>query len=53
MRLPDTMRAVVVDRFGGPDEMKVRDMPVPSLDAGDVLVRVDTAGVGVWDVLER
>ena len=31
------MKAVVLDRFGGPDELVVRDVPVPSIGDDDVL----------------
>ena len=48
-----TMKTVVIDRFGGLDEMKIRELPVPELDANEILVRVEAAGVGVWDPFER
>ena len=51
--VPDTMQAMVIDAFGGPERLTVREIPVPSLDNEDVLVRVDTAGVGVWDAKAR
>src|SRR5580693_6906278 len=48
-----TMRAVAIDEFGGIDKMKPRKLPVPEVAADEILVRVDTAGVGVWDPFER
>ena len=48
-----TMKTVVIDRFGGLNEMKIRALPVPELDANEILVRVEAAGVGVWDPFER
>jgi NADPH2:quinone reductase len=48
-----TMRAVAIDEFGGIEKMKAREMPVPEVAADEILVRVDTAGVGVWDPFER
>jgi len=48
-----TMKTVVIDRFGGLNEMKLRELPVPELDANEILVRVEAAGVGVWDPAER
>lgn len=51
--IPDTMRAVALDRFGGPEVLRIQTMPVPALDAGEVLIRVETAGVGEWDPFER
>jgi NADPH:quinone reductase-like Zn-dependent oxidoreductase len=43
------MFAAAIDRFGGPEELTGYALPVPSLDAGEVLIAVDTAGVGPWD----
>ena len=48
-----TMRAVAIDEFGGIEKMKPRDLPVPEVANDEILVRVDTAGVGVWDPFER
>src|SRR5580700_5329992 len=44
-----TMRAVAIDEFGGIEKMKPRELPVPEVATDEILVRVDTAGVGVWD----
>src|SRR3954468_21688923 len=43
------MQAAVIDRFGGADEIKYRDIAVPKPGRDEVLIRLDTAGVGVWD----
>ncbi len=48
-----TMKTVAIDRFGGLKEMKIRELPVPELDAAEILVRVEAAGVGVWDAFEQ
>jgi NADPH:quinone reductase len=48
-----TMRAVAIDEFGGIEKIKPRKMPVPEVATDEILVRVDTAGVGVWDPFER
>jgi NADPH:quinone reductase-like Zn-dependent oxidoreductase len=48
-----TMRAVVIDRFGGPDQLHERHVPVPSPGRGEVLIALETAGVGSWDPFER
>jgi NADPH:quinone reductase-like Zn-dependent oxidoreductase len=47
--IPETMRAAAIDRFGGPEILTLHTMPVPHLDAGEVLIALDTAGVGSWD----
>jgi NADPH:quinone reductase-like Zn-dependent oxidoreductase len=43
------MRAAVIERFGGPEELVVKDVPVPEIDDDEVLIAVHTAGVGAWD----
>ena len=48
-----TMRAVAIDEFGGIEKMKPRELPVPEVATDEVLIRVDSAGVGVWDPFER
>ena len=52
-RSTQTMRVVAIDEFGGIDKMKARKLPVPEVAPDEILVRVDTAGVGVWDPFER
>lgn len=47
------MRAVAIDQFGGIDKLTLRDLPVPAVGTGEVLIRVESAGVAVWDVFER
>lgn len=51
--LPPTMRAVVLDRFGGPDALVLRTIAVPAVGPDEVLIRVACAGVGEWDPFER
>jgi NADPH:quinone reductase-like Zn-dependent oxidoreductase len=46
---PKTMRAAAIDRFGPPDVLATRWMPMPDLDRNEVLIRLDTMGVGPWD----
>jgi NADPH:quinone reductase-like Zn-dependent oxidoreductase len=47
--IPHVMEAAAIDHFGGPDVILVRALPVPSIDPDEVLIAVDTAGVGPWD----
>ncbi|MEH1786682.1 MAG: NADP-dependent oxidoreductase [Nostoc sp.] len=47
------MKAMAVDKFGGSDKLTLHTLPVPTVDTGEVLIRVEVAGVGVWDVMER
>jgi NADPH:quinone reductase-like Zn-dependent oxidoreductase len=43
------MRAVAIDRYGGPEILTVHELPVPELSPSEVLIAVHTAGVGGWD----
>jgi len=47
------MHAAVINRFGGADELVVQEIPVPEIAPGQVLIRVEYAGVGAWDPFER
>jgi NADPH2:quinone reductase len=47
------MNAVVLDRFGGADELSPRRIPLPEVGDDDVLIRVEFAGVASWDAVER
>ena len=47
------MKVVAIDRFGGIETLKTRQLPIPNVGANEVLVRVEAAGVGVWDPFER
>jgi NADPH2:quinone reductase len=48
-----TMNAIAIDHFGGIERMSLQSLPVPEIGPDEILVRVDTAGVGVWDTYER
>jgi NADPH:quinone reductase-like Zn-dependent oxidoreductase len=43
------MRAAVYDRYGGPDVLRVEDVPVPTPSAGQVLVKVAATSVNLSD----
>jgi len=47
------MRAVEIERFGGPEQLAVADLPVPDLADDEVLIQVGAAGVNRLDVLTR
>ena len=51
--LTKTMKAVAIDRFGGIETLKACELPIPDVGADEVRVRVEAAGVGVWDPFER
>jgi NADPH2:quinone reductase len=47
------MRAIVLHRTGGPEVLRVEDVPVPEPKDGEVLVRVEAAGVNHYDLNQR
>lgn len=47
------MKAMVIDRFGGPEVLEEREVPVPAPGPGDILVNVAACGVCYHDVLSR
>jgi len=47
--IPKNMRAAAINRFGGPEELTLHHLPVPALDQNEVLIALDTMGVGPWD----
>ncbi|MEA2904395.1 MAG: hypothetical protein QOI12_1782 [Alphaproteobacteria bacterium] len=47
--VPKVMLAAAIDRFGGPDVITLHTLPVPAVAAEEVLIALDTAGVGPWD----
>jgi NADPH:quinone reductase-like Zn-dependent oxidoreductase len=51
--VPANMQAIALDSPGGVEVMTLRTLPVPTVDAGDVLVEVHSAGVAVWDLQIR
>ena len=52
-RLPKTMRAVRLVAFDEPDNLELREVPVPEPGAGEVLVRVGACGVCGRDRVDR
>src|SRR5438477_890479 len=51
--VPDTMKAAAVDRFGPPPALPLHDVPVPRPGPHEVLIAMDTAGIGSWDASIR
>ena len=47
------MKAIRVNQFGGPEVLKLEEVPTPKQDAGQVLVRVHAAGVNPYDTYMR
>ena len=53
MSVPTTMRVVEITSFGPPDNLEIRERPVPRIASGEVLVKVAAAGVNRADVMQR
>jgi NADPH2:quinone reductase len=51
--MSETMRAAVLERFGAPDVLVVREVPRPRPGAGEVLVRVVASGTNPVDAKLR
>ena len=51
--IPDTMKAAAVDRFGPPSALTLHELPVPKPRPQEVLIAIDTAGIGGWDASIR
>lgn len=47
--IPQRMKAAALDAFGGPEVLHMETLPVPRPGARQVLIRLDAAGIGVWD----
>jgi NADPH:quinone reductase len=47
------MKAIRVSQFGGPEVLKLEEVPTPKPEAGQVLVRVKGAGVNPYDTYMR
>ncbi|MBE0662996.1 MAG: NAD(P)-dependent alcohol dehydrogenase [Bacteroidales bacterium] len=43
------MKALVINRFGEPEELQIQELGIPMLKAGEVLVRVHAAGINPVD----
>ena len=47
------MKAIAIERNGGPDVLTVRDVPVPQPKPGEALVRLEACGINFIDVYFR
>ena len=47
------MRALQVDRYGGPEVIVRRELPVPKPGAGELLIRLAYSGINFMDIHTR
>jgi NADPH2:quinone reductase len=47
------MRAIQIEEFGGPEVLQVADVPIPEPGEGEVLIRVNRAGMNYADTHQR
>ncbi|HEX8880287.1 MAG TPA: NADPH:quinone reductase [Candidatus Acidoferrum sp.] len=47
------MKAILIRQFGGPEVLKLEEVPTPKPAAGQVLVRIHAAGVNPYDTYMR
>lgn len=53
MNIPSTMRAIVIDGVCAAEDMAIREIPVPEVKPGWVLVKVHAAGVNRAEIIMR
>jgi NADPH2:quinone reductase len=51
--IPEKMKAAAIDHYGGPEVIRTQFLPVPRPAPDEVLIRLDAAGIGVWDPYVR
>jgi putative PIG3 family NAD(P)H quinone oxidoreductase len=51
--LPETISAIIAREPGGPDVLQSVQRPLPSLQAGELLIRMAAAGVNRPDLMQR
>ena len=51
--VPETMRALVFDRHGGPEVQRLGEIPTPSPGPGEALLRVEAVALNRLDLFVR
>jgi NADPH2:quinone reductase len=47
------MKAIAIERNGGPDVLGLHDLPVPEVKPGEALVKLEASGINFIDVYQR
>lgn len=50
---PQTMKAVIFERYGDPDVLRYTDVPAPTLERGEALVKVHAVALNGYDLMAR
>lgn len=53
MPLPQTMRVIATQGAGGPEVLHLATVPLPELQPGEILIRVEAAGINRPDIAQR
>lgn len=53
MNISATMKAAVIDEYGGSDNLAVKTLSTPTPEPNEILIRVASAGIGSWEADER
>ena len=51
--IPTQMQAMAINQFGGPENLTQQIFDVPAVGDKEVLIRIEFAGIGVWDAMQR
>jgi NADPH2:quinone reductase len=47
------MRAIQIDEFGGSDKLLEKDIPIPTPEENEVVVKLEYSGINYMDVYMR
>lgn len=53
MGLPQTMRALVIENFGGPEVLKLKNVSLPSPEPGHVIIKIKAFGINRAEMYMR
>ena len=51
--MPETMKAVVIHKAGGPDVLKIEDRPIPTPSKDQVLIKISAFGLNRSELFTR
>ena len=51
--IDNKMKAAILEKFGGPKELLIQNISIPEIGVNEILIKVEYAGIGQWDIFER